>query len=222
MIYFPEIDLKEKNIMVIIFVLSMLIIYFQYFDTNVLLSILIILYIINEFPSLKKNVQKNILSDKTEYSYNYNHKISEILKKLKKYKKKEKQSFHQGMYYWSKFIKTLHILEDDKLYHYNQYFDNAQDYLQKSVNYFQSIGTSIQERKLIDGLKYNDFENSKNTMKITKLSKDLYQEGYLLLYNLSLRLNKRWEENPNIYNKQIILDHPFPYDNNNDPFNFYL
>ena len=78
------------------------------------------------------------------------------------------------------------------------------------------------ERKLIDGLKYNDFENSKNTMKITKLSKDLYQEGYLLLYNLSLRLNKRWEENPNIYNKQIILDHPFPYDNNNDPFNFYL
>ena len=62
----------------------------------------------------------------------------------------------------------------------------------------------------------------KNTMKITKLSKNLYQEGYLLLYNLSLRLNKRWEENPNIYNKQIILDHPFPYDDTNDPFNFYL
>ena len=59
-------------------------------------------------------------------------------------------------------------------------------------------------------------------MKITKISKDLYQEGYLLLYNLSLRLNKRWEENPNIYNKQIIFDHPYPYDDNNEHFNFYL
>ena len=56
----------------------------------------------------------------------------------------------------------------------------------------------------------------------SKLSKDLYQEGYLLLYNLSLELNKRWKENPNINTKQIILDHPLAFNDTSTSFDFYI
>ena len=59
-------------------------------------------------------------------------------------------------------------------------------------------------------------------MEISKLSKDLYKEGYQLLYNLSLRLNKRWEDRPSQYNKQIVLDHPLPYDKETTSYDFYL
>ena len=43
------------------------------------------------------------------------------------------------------------------------------------------------------------------------------------IYNLSLQLNKNWKENPNINNKEIILD-PLPSNNilNNDFNNIYL
>ena len=58
--------------------------------------------------------------------------------------------------------------------------------------------------------------------KISKYSKQLYEEGYRLLYNLSLRLNKRWEKRPSQYNKQIILDDPLPYDKSITSYDFYL
>ena len=91
------------------------------------------------------------------------------------------------------------------------------------TNIFQSLGTEAEERKYIQALKYNDFQNSKELSKISKYAKDLYHEGYLLLYNLSLRLNKKWKKSPNVFNHQIILDHPLPNDKYlSKHFDFYL
>ena len=59
-------------------------------------------------------------------------------------------------------------------------------------------------------------------LEISQLAKDLYEEGYLLLYNLSLELNKRWKENPNINTKQIILDHPLAFNDQSSSFDFYI
>ena len=47
----------------------------------------------------------------------------------------------------------------------------------------------------------------------------LYKEGYNLLYNLSNKLNKKWKENPNINNKEIILD--LSMNDKNQFFNIY-
>ena len=58
-------------------------------------------------------------------------------------------------------------------------------------------------------------------MNHTKTVQELYQESHEILYNLSLRLNEKWKENPNRYNSQIILDYPQSYDksiNNHDYF----
>ena len=101
-------------------------------------------------------VVKELKPPKIRVSYNSN--IENILKSLKKFKKKSKNQYLKGIYYWNKFIKTIHILEDDNLENYNPYFDKAFDYLKESVNYFHSINTDVPERDLIDGLKYNDLQ----------------------------------------------------------------
>ena len=67
MINFPEIELKDKNILIIIFVITLMLFFFNYLDIKVLISILVIFYIINQYPTLKKNINENIL-DKNKKS----------------------------------------------------------------------------------------------------------------------------------------------------------
>ena len=222
MIHMPEIDLKNRKVMITIFILCILLFLLGNIDIKTIVSIIVIFYLFNQYDDFKKNINKNVLTKKETIPIRYTYEITELLKKLKKYKKKDPEIHQQGMYYWVKFTKTLDLLEDEELFNYTQYFENAHFYLQKSTNHFQSLGVSSKERKYIDGLKFHDFTNSKDLMYISHLSKQLYNEGYQLLYNLSLRLNKRWEKRPNPYNKEIILDHPLPYDKSTTSYDFYL
>ena len=195
--------------------------FMYYIDIKYVLIILVFVYILNDYTNIKKKFMKTISADKKPET-KYNSVVEDIMISLKKYSKKNKKQYKEGLYYWKKFIKNLKILEDKSLENYNHYFDRAFDYLKQSVNHFQSIGVSIKERKLLDGIKHNDFTNAKNTAEITELARKLYNEGYLLLYNLSLELNKRWLKNPHINNKQIIFDHPLAYNDNNSSFDFYI
>jgi hypothetical protein len=214
MIKFPEIDLKNKNIRIILFLLSCFLFFLNRFETNTLLSIIVMILIINQYTETKKNIDEKVINHKKEGELllNYNNKIENFLKEIKKYKKKSPHNFKEGMYNWVQFMKHIDLLEDHNLYNYNQYFDKAHLYLQRCVNLFQALGVEAKERKLIDGAKYNDFTNSKDMMEITNIVHQLYQESHEILYNLSLRLNKKWEENPNIFNKEIVFEHPVPMD----------
>tara|TARA_Y100001936_G_C16084493_1_gene680556 strand:+ start:199 stop:750 length:552 start_codon:yes stop_codon:yes gene_type:complete len=170
--------------------------------------------LINQYSSLKENIGTKLINNKEKSPplINYNNKIEDLLNEIKKYKKMSRYNYKRGMHYWYQFVKTIDLLENDDLYNYNQYFENAFYYLRISTNIFQSFGIEAEERNYIDTIKYNDFEVSKDMMNITKVVKELYKEGYLILYNLSLRLNKKWEENPHILNKEIIFNHPLPFD----------
>ena len=203
-----------------LFIIGIVVMILLFVDIKYAIIALIALYLIKEYSQIKHTVVKELKPPKVRISYN--SKIDNILESLKKFKKKSKHQYLKGIYYWHKFIKTIQILEDDNLQNYNSYFDKAFDYLKESVNYFHSINTDVPERELIDGLKFNDFTNAKKTKEVGKLSKDLYKEGFLILYNLSLKLNKKWKENPNINNKQIILDHPLPFNDKNTSFDFYV
>jgi hypothetical protein len=192
-----------------------------YIDIKYVLIILVVLYIYRDYDNIKEKINISLKTDK-KHEIEYNSNVERLLNKLKKYNKKYKKQYDLGLYYWKKFIKLLKILEDESLQNFNQYFDRAFDYLKQSVNSFQSISVSVKERELINGIKFGDYKNAKNTKNVSILSKELYQEGYLLLYNLSLELNKRWLKNPNINNKQIILDHPLEYDKNITLYDFYI
>ena len=214
MIHFPEIDLKNKNIRVIIFIIAIFLFFLNNLEIKTLVSILVIFVIITQYSTIKENIDQKIINQKetSDLLLNYNNKIENLLKKIKKYKNRSPYNYKEGMYYWVHFMKNIDLLEDHNLYNYNQYFDNAYTYLKRSTNLFQALGVEAKERKYIDAAKYNDFENSKDLMEITSVVKELYQEGYSILYNLSLRLNKKWKENPHIMNKEIVFDHPLPND----------
>ena len=85
-------------------------------------------------------------------------------------------------------------------------FDNAFIYLKNAINHFQSITVSLPERTLTDGIKHGDYEPTKKANKLGKLCKELQKHCYYLLYNLSLRFNKDFIDNPDIYKKEISLN----------------
>ena len=186
----------------ILIIILLFIIFYKYFELNhiILLGIGLMVFLnYNKFNKIIDESVKNI-----EVS-NYPSNISNILKDIKKYKKYNQYKI--GKKYWKKFMKNIKILEDDNIINYNQIFDNTIIYLNESIRYFKSIGFSIKEKSRVELFNENskymkDFNNIQN------LSNKLYKEGYNILYNLSIILNKKWEENPNIYNKQIILDYP--------------
>jgi len=216
-----EIFHKKEYIIIIIIILF----YFKE-DINTILIIFIFLIIFFNYHHnyfMNRDHKKEIKKDKKKNKINYNDNIEYHLNKLKKYKKYNLNSYNEGLFYWKQFIKVLRKLQDNEIHLYNQYFENAEIYFKQSINIFQSIGTSIYERSYIEGINKNNFIGIKNTKKIDKIVRKLYNEGYLLLYHLSLRLNKKWRKNPNINNKEIILE-IIPYDKEfiNDKLKFYI
>ena len=81
MINFPEIDLKNKNIRVIIFVLSLLLFFLNNFETKTLVSILVLFVIINQYSTIKENIETKIVNHKETppLLLNYNNKIERLL-----------------------------------------------------------------------------------------------------------------------------------------------
>tara|TARA_B110000495_G_C23012793_1_gene599280 strand:+ start:1044 stop:1616 length:573 start_codon:yes stop_codon:yes gene_type:complete len=187
---------------------------------NFLVGLIVISIIVTNYYTFNKNLDTIIKEKEPEYIYN--PEIRRILKKIKKYKKISLYNYKKGIEYWAQFIKHVTMLDDPKLKNYNLYFDNAYHYLVSSVNMFNSLGVSSYDRKYIDGMKYGDYQSSKDMKNITELCKELYKEGYSLLYNISLKLNKRWKQNVNNHNKEIVLDYPQPRDLKSTSYDFFL
>ena len=95
--------------------------------------------------------------------------------------------------------------------------------MKNSLNHFQSISISVPEETFNETLKYNKFETTKLGNKIGKLCKRLHKHCYYLLYNLSLRLNEIWENEPDIYMSQITMntDNVEPNSNINTNYEMY-
>ena len=225
MIKIPEVNIKSLKNRTIIFIVCFSLFFFNSLSLNILFSIYIVITLINHYPETISNIETNLLrNDKQKYpTLNYNHSIENILSKLKRYKRVNPVTYREAMYNWTYFIKNLELLEDDNLYHYNPIYENAFLYLQKSTNSFQSMSVSLKDDIYETKLKYNRFESDDPLQEISDLSKQLYKEGYTLLYNLSVRLNKKWKDNPHVFNKEIILDHPLPNEKHTSRYyDFYV
>ena len=214
-------ELLNKELMIIIGSIVVLCLLLQNFDLKIIVILLVILYFFKEYYKDFKNKTKDIIENKNDankFYKDYNLEIEKVLNGLKKYKKNNKQNYSEGLHDWKLFMKQIKVLEHKDLFNYSQYFDKAEMYLKKSVNSFQGIIISLEEKNLLDGIKYNNYDYSKD---LSNLIKDLYKQGYLLLYNLSLRYNEKWRKDPNTFNKQIILDYPFPNDIDNDNHEYF-
>jgi len=205
-------NIKFLGIVIVILILSM-----KYLETNVLTIIFIILFIFinhkeiqNTFTEIKDGERKieRVIEDnhRMKREIHFSEDLNKYLHKLRKYRKYNPQSYDEGYKYIKMFMYIIHDLEKDNIAHPRQYFENAQMYLKKSLNYFQSITISVPEEKYIHSLKYNKFEQTKLSNRIGKICKKLHQHCYYLLYNLSMRFNEDFFENPDIYKTEINLN----------------
>jgi len=205
-------NIKFLGIIIVILILSM-----RYLETNVLTIIFIILFIFinhkeiqNTFTEIKDGERKieRVIEDnhRMKREIHFSEDLNKYLHKLRKYRKYNPQSYDEGYKYIKMFMYIIHDLEKDNIAHPRQYFENAQMYLKKSLNYFQSLTISVPEEKYIHSLKYNKFEQTKLSNRIGKLCKKLHQHCYYLLYNLSMRFNEDFFENPDIYKTEINLN----------------
>ena len=207
----------QPNIKILLLVSFVVILMFQYLDTNIILvlSFIITIFvyhkeIMNTFGEIQKSEKRveRVIEDnkRKKKEIHFDEEINTIVLKLKKYRKYNINAYEDGYKYLKMFMFILHDLEKTNIAHPKQYFENAELYLKKTLNHFQSISISVPEETFNESLKYNQFEPSKLGKRIGKLCKRLHKHCYYLLFNLSLRLNKLWEDNPDIYQSQITMN----------------
>jgi len=147
-----------------------------------------------------KKIKTTILFDKQ---------ISDIVKELKRYKKYNKVSYKEGYHYLKLFSYSVQELEHNEIDHYRNTFENAQLYLTKSCNSFQSLSVSVPSDNYLNSLKFKKDPLTKSNNKseqIGELCKQLNTHCSHILYNLSLRLNEEFYKNPDYLKKEIIID----------------
>ena len=79
MINFPEIDLKNTDIRVLIFILSLFLFFFNRFELKTLVSIIVVFLIINYYSETKKILKEKMLLKNKNILLNYNNKIENLL-----------------------------------------------------------------------------------------------------------------------------------------------
>ena len=211
MIHFPRINLKNENLLVILFSLFLALYICSKISVNIMIGFILIIVFLNYYKTIYKDIN-NQLFVKDGNDINYNNKIEVLLLELKNYENISPYKYKKGFKLWKAFIDEISFLENDNVYNYNQHFENAEFYFKASINTFMSFGMESEGRKYIDSMEYGDFENTKELNRVSRITRELHQEGYNILYNLSIRLNKRWQENPNVHNKEIVINYPQPHD----------
>jgi len=207
----------QPNLKFLIIIIAIILLGSQYLDTNIIYVVSILIFIFVNYKSIlgtideikhKETKKERIIEDnhRTKREIHFSDELTKTLHKLRRFRKYNPQSYDEGYNYMKMFMYTIHDLEKDNISHPKQYFENAQIYLKKSLNYFQAISLSVPEEKLIHALKYNKFEANKLSNRIGKTCKKLYKHCYYLLYNLSLRFNEDFFEKPDIYKTEINLN----------------
>ena len=207
----------EPNIKMIGIIIVVLVLAGQYLETNMIFIISIFLFVFVNYKGMSQvlydiNSQEKqgerVIEDnrRVKKELHSNEELDIYLRKLRKYRKYNPQSYDEGYKYMKMLRYIIYDLEKDNISHPKQYFENAQLYLKKSLNLFQAITLSVPEEKFIQVLKYNKFESQKLSNKIGKLCKVIHKHCYYLLYNLSLRHNNDFFDKPDIYKTEINMN----------------
>ena len=202
-----------------IWILFFITLFLSFMSDNIIYGVFVILILLFLYKYKSKylsKLQDFIQEEKTDNNdLHYNDSIKEKLELLKKYKKYNINEYNTGLKYLHKFMDNIHKLENRNLKHSKQYLENAKLYLNKSINHFQFITTSLPDRNLIDGLKYNDYTSTKKVKKLHKIINDLYKILFSILFTISIDKEGQFLKNPDIYKGHISLVEPEPSNNIN-------
>ena len=226
-------NIIQPNIKFLLIALVIIVLAFRNLETNVISIISIIVFIFVNYKNISNNLKdikdgekkyERVIEDnrRVKHEIHLNDELNKYIHKMRKFRKYNPQSYDSGYDYIIMFMYIVHDLEKDDISHPKQYFENAQVYLKKSINLFQSISLSVPEETLIHGLKYNKYEANKLSNRIGELCKKIYKHCYYILYNLSLRFNEDFFNKPDIYKSEIDLNTGVVEESNTFDFNYEL
>lgn len=151
-----------------------------------------------------------IKPEKADNDIHYNDSILEKLKKIKKYKKYNINEYNTGIKYYHKFMDNVHKLENRNLTHTKQYLENAKYFLNRSINHLQYMTTSVPDKNLLEGLKYDDYTSTKKLKKLHKIIDDLYKISFSILFTISNDKEQKFLKDPDIYSGHVNFVEPEP------------
>jgi hypothetical protein len=141
---------------------------------------------------------------------NMDAELSQILRRLKSYRRYNKVSYDQGYEYIRMFLNTVHELESDPSQPTHPYA-NAMLYLQTALNHFQSLTLSVPEKTQIQTHRHTHRQAKPGIKEpilqleiLGGLCRELQLYGSRRLYNLSLLLNRDWTETPSVATYEIV------------------
>ena len=181
-------------------ILLLILIFMFYFTYN---------HIQNDITEYKGSThQSSIIENNIRYNENVkiHSKLKPIINELYKFKKYNPSSYKNGYKNIKMFSLLISDIEKDNIYYWRQYVENAENYLLKSVNDFQSISISVPEEKYSDILKYNNKTPNKIQNHIGELCKKIYLNGSYLIINLSEKLNKNLDDKLDRFHNPIHID----------------
>lgn len=200
-------------------ILFFVILFLSYMTENIIYGVFVIFILLFLYKYKTKYIKsfKEFIKEETvdNNDVHYNDNIKEKLEKLKKYRKYNINEYNTGLKYLHKCMDNIHKLENRNLKHSRQYLENAKLYLNKSINHFQFITTSMSDRNLIHGLKYNDYTSTKKVKKLHKIIDDLYKTIFSILFTISIEKEKLFLDNPDIYKGHVEFVEPEPSNNVN-------
>lgn len=198
------------DFILLISLLIILLFLFYYCKIELLLSLILIVIIllfkddiinkIKKKDNSKKYIEHNRELKRVDYK---DDEINLLLKKLKKYKKYNPTAYENGEKHMSIFLNYIRSLSFQKIRNPKLDFENAEYNLKKSLNHFQSITISIPENSYKNIIETGNYKNNIYGTKISKICKKLYKYCYSLLYKLSIKVDKDWENKPNILKSSI-------------------
>lgn len=205
-----------ENQLLFIFLVALFFISFYFMSEKMILLMILIFVFYFAYHHMQDDISEQTFSKKNtsiiENNIRYtgdviiHSTLKPIINELHHFKKYNPSSYKDGYKNIRMFSLLISDLEKDHIHSWRQYIENAENYLMKSVNDFQSIGISVPEENYSDILKYNQITPNKLQKKIGELCKKLYLNGSYLMINLSEKLNKKLDGKLNRFQTPLHID----------------
>lgn len=181
---------------IIVFFLIIIFIILLNYDIKYTIIFCILLYLFNKYSESVLNEPYN--------PFFYNDIVSNLLNDIKKYKKFNIVSYKLGLKYYNYFIKNIKLLKTKKNYtQFISLLENAKVYYEASMEHFDSIIFSINDKKHI-----NDFNNLLNELK--EISQEIIKNTKIYYNKLELEYNiKNQKKTYNIFKSNSPLINSF-------------
>jgi hypothetical protein len=185
--------LYNRNENSVYFILVVFVLFVGFLDVKYIIALGIVLFIFLNLNDIKEKVIQG--EELNHEHFFYNDKIHNIVEELRHYRKYNINSFNKGSKYLKKFFKLVYNLERVDMINVRNSFENAEYYLKRAINTYQSMTISVKEKSYEEHLKFPDDLRS---VKIGRICKDLYKECYILLWNLSKKIDEKNKDKDNL------------------------